>query len=257
MSSLTRHQALAPQTRPSVAGTRRRPLAALAAATLLTLLAACSGNDGGSTDTAALQERLDTAKTAIDDAETIELALSTDSVPDGVSGLLSATGKGNHSPAFEGDVKVSTGGSSLSAEVIAVDGTVYAKTSIAPVFLTIDPASLKAPDPAVLFDPEDGVSSILQQTDDLAEGDRSRDGQDVLTTITGTLPGSVVARILPTADEDAEFEVSYRLDDDDVLRDARMSGPFYGESSSVTYSLSLTTSDEPVEIAAPAATGGS
>ena len=251
---------LVPHTRPS-AGTsrnRRRPLAALAAVTLLTLLAACSGGgDGGSADSAALQERLDTARTTIDDAETLDLSLATDSVPDGVSGLLSAVGKGNHSPAFQGDVKVSTGGSSLSAEVIAVDGTVYAKTSFAPVFLTIDPASLKAPDPAVLLDAENGVSSILQQTDGLAEGDRSRDGEDVLTTITGTLPGSVVAQILPSADPDSEFEVSYRLDDDDVLRDARMSGPFYGEGSSVTYTLTVTTSDEPVEITAPPATGGS
>lgn len=247
------------RSRPSVVASAsgRRPLALLGAAALLTLVAACSGGDSaGSTDTAALQARLDTAKTVIDDAETIDLALSTDSVPDGVSGLLSATGQGNHSPAFTGDVKVSTGGASLSAEVVAVDGKVYAKTSVAPVFLTIDPASLKAPDPAVLLDTEDGVSSILQQTDDLAEGDRSRDGEDVLTTITGTLPGSVVARILPSAAEDSEFEVSYRLDDDDVLRDARMTGPFYGESSSVTYSLTLTTSDEPVEITAPAATGG-
>ena len=58
-----------------------------------------------------------------------------------MTGLLSAKGKGNHSPAFDGKVKVVTGGSSLDADVIAVEGKVYAKTSFAPVFLTIDPAT--------------------------------------------------------------------------------------------------------------------
>ena len=33
----------------------------------------------------------------------------------------------------------------------------------------------------------------------LAEGKQSRDGKDVLTTITGTLPGSVVRTIIPSA----------------------------------------------------------
>lgn len=223
------------------------------------MLAGCTGGDdaGDGTDVAALQGRLDAAKTTIDDAETVEVSLSTSAVPDGVSGLLSAEGRGNHSPAFVGDVKVSTGGATLSAEVIAVDGTVYAKTGITPDYLTIDPASLRAPDPAGLLDADTGLTQILVQTEDLDEGERSRDGEDVLTSITGTLPGDVVAQIIPSASVDATFDVTYRLTDDDVLRDASMSGPFYGGSADVTYTVRLATSDEPVEIEAPARTGGS
>jgi lipoprotein LprG len=177
-------------------------------------------------------------------------------VPDGVSGLLSATGKGNHSPAFEGDVKVSSGGATLTAKVIAVDGTVYANTGITPGYLTIDPASLKAPDPAGLLDPDSGLTSILASTEDLKTGDQSRDGRDVLTSVTGTLPGSVVADIIPSASRQGTFTVTYRLTDEDELRDAKMTGPFYGEGSKVTYTVKLATSDEPVTITAPAATGG-
>ncbi len=225
---------------------------------LAVLLAGCTGggDDGGSTDTAAVQKRLDAAKRTIDDAETVDVSLTTSSVPDGVSGLLSATGKGNHSPAFEGDVKVSSGGATLTAKVIAVDGTVYANTGITPGFLTIDPASLKAPDPAGLLDPDSGLTSILASTEDLKTGDQSRDGRDVLTSVTGTLPGSVVADIIPSASRQGTFTVTYRLTDEDELRDAKMTGPFYGEGSKVTYTVKLATSDEPVTITAPAATGG-
>ncbi|WP_067857070.1 LppX_LprAFG lipoprotein [Aeromicrobium erythreum] len=225
---------------------------------LAVLLAGCTGggDDGGSTDTAAVQKRLDAAKKTIDDAETVDVSLTTSSVPDGVSGLLSATGKGNHSPAFEGDVKVSSGGATLTAKVIAVDGTVYANTGITPGYLTIDPASLKAPDPAGLLDPDSGLTSILASTEDLKTGDQSRDGRDVLTSVTGTLPGSVVADIIPSASRQGTFTVTYRLTDEDELRDAKMTGPFYGEGSKVTYTVKLATSDEPVTITAPAATGG-
>ena len=225
---------------------------------LAVLLAGCTGggDDGGSTDTAAVQKRLDAAKKTIDDAETVDVSLTTSSVPDGVSGLLSATGKGNHSPAFEGDVKVSSGGATLTAKVIAVDGTVYADTGLTPGYLTIDPASLKAPDPAGLLDPDSGLTSILASTEDLKTGDQSRDGRDVLTSVTGTLPGSVVADIIPSASRQGTFTVTYRLTDEDELRDAKMTGPFYGEGSKVTYTVKLATSDEPVTITAPAATGG-
>ncbi len=216
-------------------------------------LSGCSGGDTSDSpaDTSALQSRLDTAKQTLDGAETIAISLSTSKIPDGVSGLKSATGQGNHSPAFKGKVTVVTGGTSLGADVIAVDGDVLAKTSFSPVYLSIDPATLKAPDPAALFDTTNGITQILAKTDKLSEGDRSRDGKDVLTTIKGTLPGTVVKTIIPSADTGSTFKVTYRLDDDDVLRDATLSGPFYGTGGDVTYTVKLTTSDAPVTIKAP------
>ncbi len=216
-------------------------------------LSGCSGSEkkDSSADTAKLQSRLQTAKQKIDDAETINISLATTKIPSGVSGLLSAKGQGNHTPAFKGEVTVVTGGTSLGADVIAVDGKVLAKTSFAPVYLSVDPATLKAPDPASLLDKTNGITQILVKTDKLSDGGKSRDGSDVLTTIKGTLPGSVVSSIIPSADVDAAFKVTYRLDDDDVLRDATLTGPFYGKGGDVTYVVKLTTSDTPVTIEAP------
>ncbi|MCW2770777.1 MAG: hypothetical protein JWR27_2210 [Aeromicrobium sp.] len=233
----------------------RTRLLALAFVSAGLVLAACTGSsdskggkDGGTDQLAA---RLATAKKTLDGAETITISLSTPSLPDGITGLLSATGKGNHSPAFDGKVKVVTGGASLGADVIAVDGKVYAKTGLAPVFLTIDPASLKAPDPASLLSTDDGISQILVKTQKLEEDGRTRDGKDILTTIKGTLPGDVVRTIIPSAAADETFTVAYRLDDDDDLRDATLAGQFYPSGGKVTYTVALATSDVPVTIKAP------
>jgi lipoprotein LprG len=240
----------------------RTPLLASVAVAATLLLTACtgdsdsSGSSGSTKDTGALQDRLAAAKKTLDGAETIDISLATEKLPSGLTALRSAKGTGNHTPAFTGEVTVVTGGSSLEAEVIAVGGTVYAKTSFSPTFLTIDPASLKAPDPASLLAPDGGITEILVETEDLAEGDKSRDGKDVLTSITGTLPGQVVAAIIPSADVAKNFDVTYRLDEDDQLKDARLTGPFYPGGADVTYQVTLKTSDEPVTIEAPSRPGG-
>ncbi len=225
-------------------------VAALAATLTLTLTACTGGDDGGGeTDTAALADRLASAQKTLDAAETIELSLVTKELPDGVTGLLSAEGTGNHTPAFRGTVTVVTGGASLDADVIATGGSVWAKTGFSPGFLAIDPATLKAPDPASLFAAGKGVSGLLPATEDLEDGGEKRDGSDVLSTITGTLEGGDVQALIPSADVDGSFEVEWRLDDD-ALRDATVKGPFYDDSD-VTYTLKISTSDEPVEITKP------
>jgi len=221
----------------------------LAAALFLT---GCQGDsDDKKADTTELQKRLSAARTTIDEAETVEVSLATKSLPQGVTGLLSATGQGNHSPAFKGKVKVVTGGSTLTADVVSAEGTLKAKTSFSPLYLKIDPESLSAPDPAALLDAETGVTQILDKTKGLEEGEKSRDGSDVLTTITGTLPGNVVSAIIPSADEARSFNVTYRLTEDDELRDATLTGPFYPEGGNVTYTVKLATSDQPVTIKVP------
>ncbi len=216
------------------------------------LMAGCQGGpDDENVDASELQKRLSAARTTLDDAETVNISLATKSLPDGVTGLLSATGQGNHTPAFKGVVKVVTGGSTLSADVVSAEGTLKAKTSFSPVYLKIDPATLKAPDPAALIDAESGITQILDETKNLKGGTKSRDGSEVLTTVTGTLPGSVVRTIIPSADSSATFDARYRLTDDDELRDATLKGPFYPEGGDVTYTVKLTTSDQPVPIKVP------
>jgi lipoprotein LprG len=215
------------------------------------VLGGCSGSSGEKVDSSKLAARLATAKKTLDTAETINISLATGKLPTGVTGLLSAKGVGNHTPAFKGKVTVITGGTSLGADVVAVGGKVYAKTSFSPDYLSIDPASLKAPDPASLLDADSGITQILTKTQKLSDGGKSRDGSDVLTTIKGTLPGSVVRTIIPSADAGKTFTVTYRLDGKDALRDVTLVGKFYPGGGNVTYTVKLTTSDSPVSISKP------
>lgn len=226
----------------------RRLLTALALSGAL-LLSGCTGDDDAS---APADERLDAAAAALEDAKSLEVSLSTPELPSGTKGLLSAEGVGDHSPAFAGDVKVVAGGATIGAEVIAVDGKVYAKTGFSPLWAPLDPASLGAPDPADLVgrDSDSGLGSLLGATEDVKQGDRSRDGKLVLTQITGTLPGERIKALIPSADADATFDVTYRLTDDDELHDATITGPFYGDAE-VTYTLKLDPLDEPANIEAP------
>ena len=230
----------------------RTRLCALALATALMLTSAgCSSSDKPKAEDKTLAPRLAKAKATLDSAETLTVALATKSLPTGVTGLLSATGEGNHSPAFKGKVKVITGSASLGADVVAVGGTVYAKTSFAPIFVEIDPASLKAPDPATLIATSGGISDLLVNSTKLTDGGKTRDGSTVLASIKGQLPGTIVKSLVPSADQTKTFTVTYRLTDDDQLRDATINGPFYPDSGNITYTIKVSTSDTPVIITKP------
>ena len=229
-----------------------RRTAALTCASLLLVATGCSGDDSDDKPEDEGEDvgaRLAAAKAQIDDAPSVDFTIRTEQLPSGVSGLLEAEGTGTSEPAFDGTARVNPG--PIDAEIISVDDTVYAKAGFTPVFLEIDPSTLAAPDPADFFDTESGVSSLLVATEDPQAGEDERDGEDVLTTITGTLPGELLAALLPTADEAGLFDVSYRLTEDDLLRGATITGPFYEGSDDVTYDLTVEPSDETVEITAP------
>lgn len=226
-------------------------LAVLAASIIALGLVGCSDNGEATTPKKSdLMPRLEKAKSALDGAETVKVSLSTAKLPDGVTGLLSATGTGNHSPAFTGKAQVVAGGASLGADIISVDKVVYFKTGFSPKFSELDPSTIGAPDPARLIATSGGISDLLVNTTKLAAGKKSRDGKEVLTTINGALPGTVVRSLIPTADATKNFDVTYRLTAGDELRDARIEGPFYG-TKVVAYSLKVSTSDQPVTITAP------
>lgn len=221
-------------------------------AVCLGILAVLLSSCGGSSDNAdELAKRLDHAKTQLDDATTVSIKLKADDLPGDATGLLTAEGKGNHDPAFTGDVTVQTGGASLSAEVIAVAGKLWAKTSFAPSFISVDPESLKAPNPATLLSGDDGISSLLTNTDKLADEGEKRSGSDVVTSVSGVLDGEIVKRLIPSADVSKKFDVVYALSDDDELVNARLTGPFYPDVSSMTYTVRVSTSSKPTKISAP------
>lgn len=235
--------------RPAARATGRSLVAAVAL-TLAASLAACSGGDKA--DDVDPGEVLAAAQKQLDETSGVRLSLRTSALPDGVDGVLDASGIGTHDPAFEGSIKVLFNGLTADVPVVAVGGKVYAKLPFGGSgFDEINPKDYGAPDPAGLLDRKTGVARWLTAATDVKEGGQSREGKQVLTDYTATIPGKDVAAVIPSADDTATFPTTFRIDDDNRLVSARITGPFYGGKDPVAYTLSLSDYGTDKDITAP------
>ena len=229
--------------------TLTRRAAAGCALALLLPLSACSNNaaEAGKSP----EEVLSTAKVNLDKTSGVHVKLSTEELPPQVDGILSADGVGTHDPAFKGNLKVATGGITADVPVVAAQGKVYAKLPFTTKFVAVDPTAYAAPDPAGLMDPESGLSSLLTAAKDVEAGKQVRSGKDVLSSFKGTVPGEVVAGIIPSASAQTDFKATFTVDDADHLREAVLTGPFYPKTGDVTYTIAFDQYDTTADIKAP------
>lgn len=218
----------------------------------LAALAALGGCAGGSGQAHQSPEQvLSAAKTTLDHTSGVEISLATPTLPPSVNGILQATGVGTHAPAFKGDLKVAAGGITADVPVVAAEGKVFAKLPFTTRFVRVDPHEYAAPDPAGLMAPQGGLSSLLTAAKDVKEGAQVRNGADVLSSYSGTVPGAVVARIIPSASARGSFQVTFTVDDQHRLHKAVLSGPFYPKAGKVTYTISFDQYDTRARISLP------
>ena len=227
---------------------------ALAALCLVGVSACSSGADtpapSQSTEISPTQ-RLAAAKTRADVASSFHLRLTSADVPDGADGIISAEGVGQHPPAFKGTFKVRLRGIEADAEVISLNGEVYAKLPLIPGMNKIDPKTFGLPDPAILFSTDKGLTTLLTATSNPTKGEPVRLGSEVLSTISGTVPGASVVDLLGIGDRNGTFAATYGLTDDEQLRQVVLKGPFFGADTTATYTLVLDKYGEPVTIEKP------
>jgi lipoprotein LprG len=230
-------------------------LTGLAAAGLIGLvgvsLGACSDDEPVS-DSKGPEEVLELAKTTVDETSGLSIRISTDDLPDGVTGIEDAEGVATHEPAFEGSITVPLMGNSIQVPVIAVDGMVYAELPLTSGYQEVDPSEYGAPDPAQLMSPDEGFSSLLTATTDLETGESVRGGDDnkeVLTEYTGSVPSTAVANVIPSAEGD--FDVTYSITSEGELREAVLTGVFYPDSDEMTYTLEFDDYGTEPDITAP------
>jgi len=232
-----------------------RRLAVGPAALLLALaLTACGGGDDGSAeDTLTPEEVLAQAKTTLDETSGLSIALTTPGLPDGVQGIASATGVITDAPAFDGDLEVVLSGTTFSVPVIAVDDIVNAQLPLTTGWQDIDPEDYNAPDPAGLVTGETGFSGLLPATTEVAEGESVRGGnnnEEILTTYTGSVPGTAMAKVIPSTAGDT-FAATYEITEDGELREATFVGVFYPASEEMTYTVTFENYGTQKEITAP------
>ena len=171
-----------------------------------------------------------------------KLSLATDDDPDTDAFLRSAAGTIiADPPAFEGSPSARFQGFDASdIGIISVDGTFRVDVPLAG-WQEFDPSDLCAPDPALLLDPDSGVSSVLTASEGLEEGDSERggpDNQEVLTAYTGSVPGDAIINILPCAPGDA-FDAKFTINADGYLRQAELTGEFFGGGGDITYTIDI------------------
>ena len=212
----------------------------------------CSGDDTKATSGKTPEQVVAAAQKQLDETKGVNLRLTTNNLPSGVTGVQSAEGTGIHPAAFDGKLTVSLGGTSLSVPVIAVDGKVYAKLPLTLGWSDVDPGEYGAPDPAALFTPDEGFSAVLAGTSGLAKGDSERGGEnnkEVLTTYTGAVSADTMQKVIPSASGD--FKVAYAIDDQGRLRRADLTGVFYPSSASMTYTVTFDDYGTSKDISAP------
>jgi lipoprotein LprG len=216
---------------------------------MVAALAACGGSSNAPAKTAAQQ--LAAAKAQVDAAKSMHLTLRSSGIPATLNGALGADGSGTHAPAFKGTLDARISGFEARVDVVSIDKLLYVKLPFTTKFVQVDPKTYNAPDPAQLFAPQTGITSLLTATTNLVQGEKIRVGPEVLTTITGTLPGASVAKLLNIGDATKTFKVTYAITDPGgELRTVTMTGPFYQGATS-TYTLTLDKYGAPVEISKP------
>jgi lipoprotein LprG len=228
----------------------RRTVLVAAAATLL--LAGCSGGGGTNKVELTPDKAIAVAKNKLDATSGVHFKLDSTGVDASTNALLSADGVLTHAPAFDGKIVVQLAGLKPEVPVVAVDNKVYAQLPLTTGWQQIDPRAYGAPDPAALMSPDKGLSSMLTATTGLKKGDTVRGGvgnREVLTSYQGTLPASAAKVILPSVTGDVD--ATYRLTGDHELRQAVLTGDFYGTGTDETYTVTVDHYGTQKDIKAP------
>jgi lipoprotein LprG len=225
-------------------------LALLCAVSALAVLTGCTGGPDSGTP---LPQRLASAKRSLDNAASIDLTLRAQRLPSSVSGISEATGVVTHAPAFRGTITIAAGGllDGQTVSVVAVEDRVYAQMPFTSSYIQVHPADFNAPDPARLMDARTGLSTLLSTASNLSTAGEEREGDQVLTAVSATVPGDTVAGVFPSASPQQPFDATFWLDGDDRLRRAEVTGPFYGGRPAVTYEILVRATDKPVQITPP------
>ena len=228
-----------------------RPLATVLCASAL-LLTGCTSESPAEEQGLTPEQVLEKAKQTLDETSGVRLTLTTDALPDGVSGVTRAEGVGTHAPAFDGTLTVVLGGATFDVPVVALDGVVHAQVPLVPGWQEVDPDEYAAPDPAQLMSTDAGFSSLLTASEEVEEGESVRGGDDnaeVLTEYTATVSADAVDNVIPSAEGD--FDASYTVTAEGELRQAVLTGVFYPGSESMTYTIGLTDYGSEPTITAP------
>lgn len=232
----------------------RRILAVLLAGTVL--LSGCSSDDPAPASTTApapdAKALIAAAHQKLIAAKAIAIVMTSSGVPDNVAGVMGAEGDGlidQATPKFKGKATGRLQGMSGNFDVIAIGEKTWIKF-FTPGYVAFDLARIGATSPALLFQPETGLASVLPQLTEAAIGEQKREGSEVLTTITGKIPGATLKKLLMVGTPETVYQADFGLTETQELRTVSFTGEFFPGATS-TYRLVLSGYGKTVDIQAP------
>lgn len=215
----------------------RRSVLLLAAAALA--LTGCGGSSTKQTTRTPAQE-MAAVKAKFDKTSGVHFVLTGKDVPASGTRVFGAEGDLTRAPAFDGKVTVHVMGITTDVPVRSVGGAVWAQIPLTTGWSKIDPATYGVPDPAALISPTNGLSTMLTKTTGLQRGKSVRGGEgnrQILTTYTGTLNGDLAKALLTSIKGD--LAATYTVTDTDELSSAVLTGDFYGDGKTETYTVTV------------------
>ena len=228
---------------------RTKSIALATVVPLLLALTGCGGSD--QTPSKSPAQVMTQAKKHFDAAKSVHLTLHTTSRPTKGNAVLSADGVGTHQPAFKGTVQVVISGLTANVPVVSLGKTVKAELPLTIGYSNLDPAQYDAPNPSDFMDPDKGISALLTQLKSPKRTGTARAGSKVVTTYAGTLDGSAVKAIIPSAGAGKTYQTTANVDSAGRVTSVRITGAFFSAKGDVTYDLTFDNYGQDVKISLP------
>ena len=227
--------------------TMRRRTLLLGAATVL---AGCSSARPAPRSTANPKTLLAAARANLNATTGVHIDMVGADIPKDISAVLTARGNGAPTPAWQGRIKLQTKGVEVFIPIIAIKGDVWATLPWNDHMTKIDPAHYKSPNPAMYFDKDKGLSSLLAVVRDPAIGDSQRSGDTILQTVTGTVPAGEIHRVLGVGATTGSYDLTFGIDDTDRLITLRIEGPLFKDTT-CRYDVTFSKYGQRVDIRPP------
>jgi hypothetical protein len=238
---------------PFSSRTGSRPALAIAAAAGLLAVTGCSG--GGDSDADAGSKPADllaAARASLERTNTLHFSLTSADVPENGTRLMAGDGVVARPKSFQGKLSILLNGSKVSIDLISADAKVYAKLPFSNSFQVTDPKAFGLSDPANLIDSKTGIARMFGELTEVSSKGEQRIGDDVVTQVDGSLPGSLVEDLLTSADPATAVKTElYITKSSKQLRRVVLTGPFFEKGKNSSFNLLLDKYGTPVTITAP------
>jgi len=220
------------------------------AVVLTVALAACGGGGASGANPTSL---LSSAKAKLDATSAAHFTLSsTNATTSGGTTITGGSGDLQRPDRLRGALNLVVNGFKADVKIVAIGDAVYAELPFSTKYSKINPASFGLGNPGQLLDPQHGLSSLLSAATGAKVTGQQRINGELVDQVSATVPGSAVP-VVPDADPSAPVQVTASIDPGNhELRQVTLTGPFIQAGTQTTFTVTLTSYGENVQISAPA-----